>query len=431
MLTDFRLKVFKTVADRLSFTKAAAELLISQPAVTKQINELERLLGKPLFLRHGNRISLTDDGVRLLEYANRILALYGELRDAFVEEQGAFSGEIRLGASTTLSQYVLPGLLAKFRKLYPEARFRALGKDDLPLIERFWQDYTAVFEKTSKSAKNELALAKTMLRLTGASWLFVGGMEYEGRLISLAMAERCGETLHVHIEKALYGYEGVYPATVQEFARCFAVDGVRYLNREDDAGDRGLRTSKLQYLPCMLAEKFCFDVKNELEDLREIPEIKTERLTLSVFTDEDRAAYNALCLDDERNKWWGYDYRTDWNGEDLKTYFLDVVREDFAKKRAVNFAIRLDGKCIGEVLLYRFDGKGGAEEGCRIAPEYGGQGYGAEAFRAVAEWGLYDRHLSHIVAKCYKENTASYQMLSSCMRKRGEDEKFFYFNKEV
>ena len=155
------------------------------------------------------------------------------------------------------------------------------------------------------------------------------------------MAERCGETLHVHIEKALYGYEGVYPATVQEFARCYAVDGVRYLNREDDAGDRGLRTSKLQYLPCKLAEKFCFDVKNELEDLDEIPTLKTERLTLSAFTDKDREAYNALCLDDERNKWWGYDYRTDWKGEDLDSYFLDVVREDFAKKRAINFAIRL------------------------------------------------------------------------------------------
>ena len=319
----------------------------------------------------------------------------------------------------------------KFRKLYPEAQFRALGKDDLPLIERFWQDYTEVFEKTSQSAKQELALAKTMLRLTGASWLYVGGMEYEGRLISIAMAERCGETLHVHIEKALYGYEGVYPATVQEFARCYAVDGVRYLNREDDAGDRGLRTSKLQYLPCKLAEKFCFDVKNELEDLDEIPTLKTERLTLSAFTDKDREAYNALCLDDERNKWWGYDYRTDWKGEDLDSYFLDVVREDFTKKRAINFAIRLDGKCIGEVLLYRFDGKGGAEEGCRIAPEYGGQGYGVEAFRAVAEWGLYQRHLGHVVAKCFKENDASYKMLSSCMRKKGEDEKFFYFNKEV
>ena len=66
-----------------------------------------------------------------------------------------------------------------------------------------------------------------------------------------------------------------------------------------------------------------------------------------------------------------------------------------------------------------------------IAPEYGGQGYGVEAFRAVAEWGLYQRHLGHVVAKCFKENDASYKMLSSCMRKKGEDEKFFYFNKEV
>ena len=59
------------------------------------------------------------------------------------------------------------------------------------------------------------------------------------------------------------------------------------------------------------------------------------------------------------------------------------MREDFAKKRAINFAIRLDGKCIGEVLLYRFDGKGGAEEGCRIAPEYGGQ---ATASKRSAPW---------------------------------------------
>ena len=49
----------------------------------------------------------------------------------------------------------------------------------------------------------------------------------------------------------------------------------------------------------------------------------------------------------------------------------------------------------------------------------------------MAEWGLYQRHLGHVVAKCFKENDASYKMLSSCMRKKGEDEKFFYFNKEV
>lgn len=173
MITDFRLKVFKTVADRLSFTKAAAELLISQPAVTKQINELERLLGKPLFLRHGNRISLTDDGVRLLEYANRILALYGELRDAFVEEQGAFSGEIRLGASTTLSQYVLPGLLAKFRKLYPDVRV-TLFNGNTEQIERQIADGKLDFGMIEGTASNpalhyELFMDDELVLVTSAS----------------------------------------------------------------------------------------------------------------------------------------------------------------------------------------------------------------------------------------------------------------------
>ena len=49
----------------------------------------------------------------------------------------------------------------------------------------------------------------------------------------------------------------------------------------------------------------------------------------------------------------------------------------------------------------------------------------------MADWGLYRVHLGRIVAKCYKENTASYQMLSSCMRKNGEDETFYYFEKLV
>ena len=120
-----------------------------------------------------------------------------------------------------------------------------------------------MFEKTSQSARQELALAKTMLRLTGVSWLYVGGMEYEGRLISIAMAERCGEMLHVHIEKALYSYTGVYPTLVQAFADAFG-DGCQWINREDDAADRGLRTSKLQYGPAKLAPKYRFEPQNEL-----------------------------------------------------------------------------------------------------------------------------------------------------------------------
>lgn len=71
MITDFRLKVFKTVADRLSFTKAAAELLISQPAVTRHISELEKQLGVPLFDRCRGNVSLTAHGKLMLDYANR------------------------------------------------------------------------------------------------------------------------------------------------------------------------------------------------------------------------------------------------------------------------------------------------------------------------------------------------------------------------
>lgn len=66
MITDFRLKVFETVARRLNFTRAAEELFITQPAVTRHIKELERLLDARLFKREGRGIALTAEGVRLL-----------------------------------------------------------------------------------------------------------------------------------------------------------------------------------------------------------------------------------------------------------------------------------------------------------------------------------------------------------------------------
>lgn len=122
MITDFRLKVFKTVADRLNFTKAAGELMISQPAVTKHISELEKQVGVPLFVRKGGTVTLTQHGLLMLDYANRILGLYGNLNDAFADNGKLPSGEIRLGASTTIAQYVLPGILATFRRRYPEIK---------------------------------------------------------------------------------------------------------------------------------------------------------------------------------------------------------------------------------------------------------------------------------------------------------------------
>lgn len=319
----------------------------------------------------------------------------------------------------------------KFKKNYPAASFCPLTAEDKERLEQFWQDYEEVFAKGGdEKARRELELAKKMFRYVGKPWFCAGGMEHEGRLISVCLAERCGETMIVHIEKALYGYEGIYPTMVNAFAQHYG-GGIAVFNREDDARDKGLRTSKLQYLPMERAGKNCLELRNELWGLEKIPSFASARLTITALRDEDKAAYNALCLDDARNRLWGYDYREDLEGELTEDYFLSVAREDFKNRQAVNFALRLDGKFIGEAVLYHFDYKGGAELGCRIAAEYEGFGYGREAFAAVADWALYSLGVGEVVAKCSKENEASYKMLSSCMRPNGEDNTFFYFKKIV
>jgi len=308
----------------------------------------------------------------------------------------------------------------KFRKEHPTAEFRPLTEADGALLERFWRDYAAEFSKQSALAERELSSAKEMFTHLDSGAFRAGGMWEAGRLLSVCLAEKCGETLVDHIEKALYSCAGVYPAMVQEFAKYFGGDCL-WINREDDARDRGLRISKRQYLPAAMDGKLCFIVGSQLDLVQEIPRLETERLILRGLAAGDKPAYNALCLDDERNRWWGYDYRDDLRGELTEDYFLQVAREDFKARNAVNWAVCLGEQCIGEAVLYNHDWRGGMELGCRIAPEYAGYGYGTEAFAAVANWALYTLGLQKVVAKCYRENGASYKMLSSCMRKSGED----------
>ena len=152
---------------------------------------------------------------------------------------------------------------------------------------------------------------------------------------------------------------------------------------------------------------------------------------LSALTEADIPAYNALVLDSERNRWWGYDDVGGLGGPVEERSFFNVAQRDFENRQAVNFAVRLDGQLIGEAVLYRFDCRGSAELGCRISREYAGHGYGTEAFAAAADWALYHLGLARVVAKCFKENEPSRRMLASCMRPSGEDETYFHFEKTV
>ncbi|MHB1921311.1 MAG: LysR family transcriptional regulator [Chitinophagaceae bacterium] len=114
-MADFRLEVFYTVARRLSFTKAAAELFITQPAVTKHIHELEEEYKAKLFERNGNKIALTPAGNLLFHHCEELFTVYRNISFEMDALHHRKSGILRIGASTTISQYVLPPILAGFR----------------------------------------------------------------------------------------------------------------------------------------------------------------------------------------------------------------------------------------------------------------------------------------------------------------------------
>ena len=148
MIENFRIRVFRAVARHLNFSRAAEELLLTQPAVTQQIKALEEELGVPLFDRAGGHITLTPGGVALVPFAEKMKALGEEAVAAVAGAYGHQAGELTLGASQTIGQYLLPTFISGFLKTNPKVRVKArsgntdemlealtLGKIQLALIE--------------------------------------------------------------------------------------------------------------------------------------------------------------------------------------------------------------------------------------------------------------------------------------------------------
>lgn len=123
-MADRRLQVFHAVAKQLSFTRAAETLFMTQPAVTFQIKQLEERYNMRLFERGHGRISLTPAGELVLDYAERILGLSGELETRLAEMNGQMSGPLLIGASTTIAEFILPPILGEFNSLFPQVRAR-------------------------------------------------------------------------------------------------------------------------------------------------------------------------------------------------------------------------------------------------------------------------------------------------------------------
>lgn len=123
-MADRRLQVFHTVARVMSFTKAAELLHMTQPAVTFQIKQLEDFFNTRLFDRTHNKITLTEAGRAVYDYAEQILELYGKMANDVKELTGEVSGSLVIGASTTIAEYMLPKLLGGFKQHYPDVSLR-------------------------------------------------------------------------------------------------------------------------------------------------------------------------------------------------------------------------------------------------------------------------------------------------------------------
>lgn len=131
----YHLRVFLKVAEYEHITRASEELVLSQPAVTKIIQSLEHEVGMELVERQGRRIVLTYAGRVLHSYARRLFALEREMEDALANLRDADAGEITLAANTTTGVYLLPSIVARFRRRYPHVQLHVTILNSSEIVE--------------------------------------------------------------------------------------------------------------------------------------------------------------------------------------------------------------------------------------------------------------------------------------------------------
>ena len=114
------LKTFVTLVEVKNFTKTAEILLMSQPSVSLHIKNLEKEFQTTLFLRSPKFLKITPTGEILYERAKQMITIYEQTRQDILEHHNSIKGELKIGASFTIGEYILPALLFDFQKDYPE-----------------------------------------------------------------------------------------------------------------------------------------------------------------------------------------------------------------------------------------------------------------------------------------------------------------------
>ena len=117
-----QLKSFYLAAKKKSVTMAAQELMVTPPAVSIQVRQLEKTLGARLMYREGNRLRLTDVGQTLFRRTDKVFREIQEIEKYINEISQHHSGELQIGCPQTPAKYLMPGLISKFNESYPDIR---------------------------------------------------------------------------------------------------------------------------------------------------------------------------------------------------------------------------------------------------------------------------------------------------------------------
>ena len=144
----------------------------------------------------------------------------------------------------------------RFLRTYENWSFAPLSRDDLADARAFLDRYAQAVSKDSSTFREDIQKTREVLDDFAAYGMVGGALRVDGQVVGFSIGEVVGDTLFIHIEKADRSVEGCYQMLVSRFAQHFGTEGVEYINREDDTGDAGLRTSKLSYKPVELLAKY-------------------------------------------------------------------------------------------------------------------------------------------------------------------------------
>jgi hypothetical protein len=324
----------------------------------------------------------------------------------------------------------------KFKKLYGEPCVRLLTEDDREKVSGMLVEYKDEHAGAKGLEKTEIERTERLLEVYSSLGLYAAGIFIGDDIIGISIGEIVGEMLVIHVEKALKRYEGVYPTLFSYFARKVGEElgkTIKFVNREDDSGDMGLRISKTQYHPAVLNHKYLVHINSPAKKLPPNTVLRGEKILLTEIRESDKHAYTLLNTDVENNKFWGYDYREDLSliGEITLDTFYDSVVYDNAVGDSINFAVRESegGELIGEVILWNFTSRGYAEVGCRLFKDFQGKGYGKAAFTLVTDFAEKVLQVS-VRARCFKENVPSCKTItSSGFVLSHSDDKYFFFER--